>query len=56
MTVRTERRDAVLVVTIDRPEVRNAVDLATAEELASGETVAGAARFRDGAGRGGRFD
>jgi enoyl-CoA hydratase len=34
MTVRTEQDAAVLVVTIDRPEVRNAVDRATAEELA----------------------
>jgi enoyl-CoA hydratase len=32
-TVRVERRDAVTVVTIDRPEVRNAVDSATAEAL-----------------------
>jgi enoyl-CoA hydratase len=32
-TVRTERRGAVLVVTIDRPEVRNAVDRATAAAL-----------------------
>ena len=33
-TVRTERRDAVLVVTIDRPEARNAVDRPTADALA----------------------
>lgn len=33
-TVRTERRGAVEIVTIDRPEVRNAVDRATAEALA----------------------
>jgi enoyl-CoA hydratase len=32
-TVRVERRDAVTVVTIDRPQVRNAVDGATAEAL-----------------------
>lgn len=32
--VRTETRGEVLVVTIDRPEVRNAVDAATAEALA----------------------
>lgn len=32
-TVRVERRGAVTVVTIDRPEVRNAVDGATAEAL-----------------------
>jgi len=33
--VRTERHDDILVVTIDRPEVRNAVDGPTAEALAS---------------------
>jgi enoyl-CoA hydratase len=33
MTVQTERRGRVLVVTIDRPEVRNAVDRTTAEAL-----------------------
>jgi enoyl-CoA hydratase/carnithine racemase len=33
MTVRTETRDDVLVVTIDRPEVRNAVDRPTAYAL-----------------------
>lgn len=33
MTVRTEVRDALLIVTIDRPEVRNAVDRPTAEAL-----------------------
>lgn len=33
-TVRTERLDDVLVVTIDRPAVRNAVDAPTAERLA----------------------
>lgn len=32
-TVRTERHDDVLVVTIDRPEVRNAVDRPTADAL-----------------------
>ena len=31
--VRTERRGAVLVITLDRPEVRNAIDARTAEEL-----------------------
>ena len=35
MTVRTERDGAVLVVTIDRPEVRNAVDRDTAAALAA---------------------
>lgn len=33
MPVRTERHDRVLLVTIDRPEVRNAVDRPTADEL-----------------------
>ena len=32
-TVRIERDGSVLVVTIDRPEVRNAVDVPTAEAL-----------------------
>jgi enoyl-CoA hydratase len=32
-TVRTERDGSVLVVTIDRPDVRNAVDVPTAEAL-----------------------
>lgn len=35
MTVRYESRDRVAIVTIDRPEVRNAVDGETAAELAS---------------------
>ena len=34
MTVRVEREGAVTVITIDRPEVRNAVDRRTAEALA----------------------
>src|SRR3954452_1357377 len=34
-TVHTEERDGVLVITIDRPKVRNAVDGATAEALAA---------------------
>ena len=34
-TVHTEARDGVLVITIDRPEVRNAVDGATAKALAA---------------------
>jgi enoyl-CoA hydratase len=34
MTVRVERRGPVTVVTLDRPEVRNAVDRPTAEALA----------------------
>ncbi|WP_433186338.1 crotonase/enoyl-CoA hydratase family protein [Actinoallomurus sp. CA-150999] len=33
MSVRTEREDAVLVVTIDRPDVRNAINTATAEAI-----------------------
>lgn len=35
MTVRTERRGAVFVITIDRPERRNAVDRRTAEALSA---------------------
>jgi len=35
MTVRTESQDSILVVTIDRPERRNAVDAATAAALSS---------------------
>ena len=34
MTVRFETREQVAIVTIDRPEVRNAVDGPTAEALA----------------------
>ena len=34
MTIRVEQRGAVTVVTIDRPEVRNAVDRPTAAALA----------------------
>jgi len=33
MTIRTERADAVFIVTIDRPQRRNAVDLPTARAL-----------------------
>jgi enoyl-CoA hydratase len=33
--VRVERRDAVMIVTLDRPDRRNAVDGATARELAA---------------------
>jgi len=33
--VRVEERDGVLVVTIDRPEVRNAIDLETARHIAA---------------------
>ena len=33
MTVRTERHDAIWIVTIDRPQARNAVDPATATAL-----------------------
>ena len=35
MTVRTERQEGLLVVTLDRPERRNAVDAATAAALSS---------------------
>ena len=38
-TVHTERRGPVLVVTIDRPEARNAVDRPTAEALAGAFTA-----------------
>ncbi|MCG8588570.1 MAG: enoyl-CoA hydratase-related protein, partial [Proteobacteria bacterium] len=34
MSVRIENRDDVRIVTIDRPEVRNAVDRETASQLA----------------------
>ncbi|MYW19716.1 enoyl-CoA hydratase, partial [Streptomyces sp. SID2955] len=34
-TVRTEENDGILVITIDRPEARNAVDGATARALAA---------------------
>ena len=33
-TVLSERRDGVLVVTLNRPEARNAIDLETAEAIA----------------------
>jgi enoyl-CoA hydratase len=35
MTVRTEQQDSILVVTVDRPERRNAVDAPTAAALVS---------------------
>ncbi|WP_328547244.1 enoyl-CoA hydratase/isomerase family protein [Streptomyces platensis] len=35
MTVRTESADGVALITLDRPERHNAIDLATADELAS---------------------
>ena len=35
MAIRTESQDSILVVTLDRPERRNAVDAATASALAS---------------------
>jgi enoyl-CoA hydratase len=35
MSVQTEQQDGILVVTLDRPERRNAVDIATAAALAS---------------------
>lgn len=35
MTVRTEQKDGILVVTLDRPERRNAVDAGTAAALTS---------------------
>jgi enoyl-CoA hydratase len=39
-TVRTEWRDRVVVVTIDRPDRRNAVDLATLDALAEAQAAA----------------
>jgi enoyl-CoA hydratase len=48
MTVRIERVGPVIVVVIDRPERRNAVDPPTAAALAD------ARRFTDGAGRHGQ--
>jgi enoyl-CoA hydratase len=42
MTVRAERDGAVSVITVDRPEARNAVDAGTARELAAAIN-----RFRD---------
>ena len=33
MTIRFERKQAVAVLTIDRPEVRNALDFKTSDEL-----------------------
>ena len=37
--VLTERRDNVLVITLNRPEARNAVNLALAEGIAAGVVV-----------------
>ncbi|MFJ9865862.1 enoyl-CoA hydratase-related protein [Streptomyces sp. NPDC101165] len=34
-TVRTEERDGIFVITIDRPKARNAIDGATAQALAA---------------------
>jgi len=34
MSIKVERRDNVFIVTIDRPEMRNAVDRSTAKKLA----------------------
>ena len=34
-TVLTERRDRILVITLNRPEARNAIDLETAESIAA---------------------
>ncbi|MBI5088565.1 MAG: enoyl-CoA hydratase/isomerase family protein [Actinobacteria bacterium] len=45
-TVRTEWRDRVVVVTIDRPDRRNAVDLATLEALADAQAAARAGGAR----------
>jgi enoyl-CoA hydratase len=64
--VRYERVAGAAVLTIDRPERRNAIDGRTAERLAAGlalearnaeatfaDAAAGAARFAAGEGRGG---
>src|SRR5438067_6316576 len=56
--VLTERRDGVLVVTLNRPEARNAVDLATAEAVAAAlDELDGDAELRAGilTGAGGTF-
>ena len=46
MTVHHEQRDAVALVTIDRPSRRNALDRATLDDLASALRAAGAAGSR----------
>jgi 1,4-dihydroxy-2-naphthoyl-CoA synthase len=49
MSVRTESRDGVLVITIDRPEARNAIDRPTAEGIAAAlDTLDGAAEHAVG--------
>ena len=58
MSVRTEPRDGVLVITIDRPEARNAIDRATAEGIAAAlDVLDGAAEHAAGVitGAGGYF-
>ena len=45
--VLTERRDNVLIITLNRPEARNAVNLALAEGIAAGlDELDGASRSR----------
>jgi enoyl-CoA hydratase/carnithine racemase len=54
-----EQREAITIITIDRPEVRNAVDRETADRLAeaveyetrSGLAVIASGETRDGTGR-----
>jgi enoyl-CoA hydratase len=56
--VLTERRDGVLVITLNRPEARNAVDLATAEGIAAAlDELDGDTELRAGilTGAGGSF-
>jgi enoyl-CoA hydratase len=56
--VLTERRDGVLVITLNRPEARNAVNLALAEGVAAGlEELDGVAELQVGilTGAGGTF-
>ncbi|HET7488375.1 MAG TPA: enoyl-CoA hydratase-related protein [Acidimicrobiales bacterium] len=53
--IRTERRGRVLVVTIDRPERRNALDLGRCQDLLAALREAGDARAVVLAGAGGNF-
>ena len=64
MTVEVTKDGPVTTIGINRPEVRNAVDRATAEALVAAfeefdadpvAAVAGATRFAGGAGRHGSF-
>ena len=55
MSIRSERSDGVAVVTIDRPERRNALDVAHAEALLDAVAGHGGARAVVLAGAGGHF-